>query len=128
MNAFAARFAKKFRAIRTSCDKTASMIDPRDLRSDGKQYLELRAPRRAFEREQPPLQIAQPIGMEIDVPRFVAQDAIANLFEDGIARARVQANDSRLSRPAPRSRAPAARSLDRKRGEQAGNKHASSVA
>ena len=72
MNAFASRFAKKFAPIRTDSVKTAPMIDPRDLRRDGKQDLELCAPRRAFERKQPPLCVAQPVGMKINVPRFVA--------------------------------------------------------
>ena len=66
------------------------MIHPGHLCGHAKQDLKLCAPSRALEREQSPLEIAQPIGVEIDVPRFVAQDAITSLFEHGIVRTPVQ--------------------------------------
>ena len=66
------------------------MIHPGYLRRHPKQDLKLCAPKLALEGKQPPLEIAQPIGMEIDVPGLIAEDPIASLFEDGIARTPVQ--------------------------------------
>ena len=85
-----ARFAEKLVSLRPDGTEAGAMIHPGRLRCHAKQNLELRAPNRALEGEQPPLKIAQPIGVEIDVPRFIPQDAIAGLFEHRIARPLVQ--------------------------------------
>jgi hypothetical protein len=90
VNAFTSRFAKKPRAIRASGDETALMVDPCNLRRETEQYLELRTPGGAFKGKQPQLEIPQPIGVKFDVPGFIAQDPITNLFEDGVSGARVE--------------------------------------
>jgi hypothetical protein len=90
MNAFGACFAEKLGALYPDCTKTRAMIHPGHLRRHAKQDLKLGAPKLSFEGKQPPLKIAQPIGVEIDVPGLVAQNAIASLLKDGIARTPVQ--------------------------------------
>ena len=90
MNAFAAGFAEKFAPLCPNRAETGAMIHPGHLRRHAKQNLKLRAPGCALEREQPPLEIAQPLSVEIDVPDSVSQNPIASLFEHGIARPPVQ--------------------------------------
>src|SRR5436190_22438917 len=86
MNAFAACFTEKLASFHTKGAQARAMIHPGHLGRHAKQDLELCAPQLTLEREQPPLEIAQPIGVEIDVPGFVTQDPIASLFEHRVAR------------------------------------------
>ena len=90
MSALAVRFAEKFASLCAERAEATAMIHPSHLRSDAKEDLKLCAPSRALEGEPSPLEIAQPVGMEIDVPCFIAQDAITSFFENGIVRTPVE--------------------------------------
>ena len=47
------------------------MIDPGDLRGDGKKDLKLQVPSCAFNRKQARLKFAEPIGVKLDVLCFI---------------------------------------------------------
>ena len=47
------------------------MIDPGDLCGGGKQNLKLQSPSSALDRKKSGLKIAEPVGVKINVPRFV---------------------------------------------------------
>src|SRR5438105_13381654 len=90
MNAFGACFAEKLASLYAEGTEARAMVHPGHLRRHAKQDLKLCVPNLALEGKPPPLELPQPIGVEINVPGLVAQDAIASLFEDGIARTPVQ--------------------------------------
>src|SRR5438132_607198 len=66
------------------------MIHPSHLRRDGKQDLELRAPNKAFQWQEIRLKVTEPVGVKLNVLRFVFQDKRANFLQNPIARPRLK--------------------------------------
>lgn len=89
-NAFAARFAKEFAPVRAGNHQTRLVINPRDLRRCAEQKLELQTPSRSLDRQQLRLKGAEPIGVKIDVARFVLKNQVAHFLKSRIARAKAQ--------------------------------------
>jgi hypothetical protein len=66
------------------------MVHPSHLHGGGEQDLELRAPNKAFQWQEIGLKVTEPIGVKINVLRFVFQDKRANFFQNPIAHPRLQ--------------------------------------
>ena len=62
------------------------MIDPGNVCSGGEQDLKLESPARAFNRKEARLEFAEPIGVKVDVLRFILKDERARFFQNGISR------------------------------------------
>lgn len=84
---FFPRLAVKFRAPGANRAERVAVVDPGDEKRGGEKELELERPRAPFRRQERGVDFAQPIEVKGDVPRFVSQDAGADLVEDWITRA-----------------------------------------
>ncbi len=78
------------------------MVDPGDVGRRRKEQLELPVPNRAFHGQQPRLKVAEPIGVKINMLRFVTQKERARFLQDRVARYGREAFGNKLSRLAPR--------------------------
>jgi hypothetical protein len=85
-DAFTACFAKKFAAVCADGTEAMPMINPCDLRGCFEQNLKLQIPSCALNRKQSRLKIAQPVGVKINMLRFVFQNECANFLEHAIVR------------------------------------------
>lgn len=83
-NAFGARFGEKLAAFRARGLERVAVIDPGNARRTEKGTLKLRGPSGTFERQPGALIHGETVAVEFDVPRFIAQDEIANLNDGGI--------------------------------------------
>lgn len=90
MNALAARFSKKCSPIYAYAFQATAVVEPRDSSCQRKQNLKPSSPRFPLQRQKAELRCPQPICMKIDVPRFVTQNPVTNLLENGIMRARTK--------------------------------------